>query len=272
MTDVVMGAFDFCGGFRDTIRAAQDAGSAVQSDLCGGFRDVIRATQSIQSDLCSGFRDGTKATQDAASRIQSDLCSGFRDGQKSLHDAEARIIGELCDTGRTIERVGGDNKLTTERNGGETRAAVERNGGETRAVVERDGCATRAVVRETTCDIEKSLRDGFGVARVDSVSGFKDALRDAERIHHQTLLNQEKIAAAAQLTAFQNQAALSKQLAECCCEQKELIRAQADETRSLVRQLDNDRTARELQDTKNELAMLRLRSTLPPAPVASTCI
>ena len=187
-----------------------------------------------------------------------DFCDGFRDNAKYVHDAEARISAQTCDIRGAVERTGGEGRITTE----------------------RDGSNTRAVVRETTCDIEKSTRDGFSTARVDVVSGFKDSLRDAERIAAASmlaqekiaaanqlsqeriaaagLLSQEKLAAAAALLAHQNKCDLAAQIAECCCEQKALALAQGEATRALVMKVDCDRTARELQDTKNELAMFRL--------------
>jgi hypothetical protein len=60
--------------------------------------------------------------------------------------------------------------------------------------------------------------------------------------------------------------------ADFCCEQKELTRAQAEETRALVSRFDNDRTARELQDAKHELAMRRLRSTIVSFPPPSSTV
>lgn len=65
-----------------------------------------------------------------------------------------------------------------------------------------------------------------------------------------TQLAIERTAAAAALAHCQNTAALQAAIAECCCEVKELIRAEADKTRETVRDIELHRTQTELADLK----------------------
>jgi len=76
----------------------------------------------------------------------------------------------------------------------------------------------------------------------------------------------------AELSAVKNAAAIAKQLAECCCEQKELTRFEGEKTRQLLlSQKEQDlRDAR--QREHEELVALRLRSSLLPPPVAAVSL
>lgn len=60
----------------------------------------------------------------------------------------------------------------------------------------------------------------------------------------------ERTAAAAALAHCQNAAALQAAIAACCCDVKELIRAEADKTRETVRDIELHRTQTELADLK----------------------
>lgn len=72
--------------------------------------------------------------------------------------------------------------------------------------------------------------------------------------------------------ADRNTAALQASLAECCCEQKELIIERTGRTEGLIRQLDEDRVREELRFAREELTALRLRASLAPPPVAAVAL
>lgn len=72
------------------------------------------------------------------------------------------------------------------------------------------------------------------------------------------ILAVEKTAAAGQLFAAQNTADIRRDLAECCCEIKELVREEGTRTRELVNSLELSRVRDALADAKNELLAVRL--------------
>ncbi len=83
----------------------------------------------------------------------------------------------------------------------------------------------------------------------------------------------------AALAAERNQAALSKQIAECCCENKMLILEQTatllakdDCTQALIRNLEQDRLRDELNDAKRREELMKLRASLLPPLIPSVCV
>lgn len=79
-----------------------------------------------------------------------------------------------------------------------------------------------------------------------------------EKIGSANQLQASQNFAALQLQASQNAAALAKDMAECCCEIKELIRAEGAATREQARSIEAARHAVELVDAKNEILALKL--------------
>lgn len=71
----------------------------------------------------------------------------------------------------------------------------------------------------------------------------------------------EKLGSASQLFAAQNHAAALAQAAACCCEIKELVRAENGQTRDLINSVEANRVRAELADAKNELLAIRLAGT-----------
>ena len=75
-----------------------------------------------------------------------------------------------------------------------------------------------------------------------------------------------------ELDAAKHAAEIAKQLAECCCEMKELVIEKTNGTDDLIRKLDEQRVRDELAKTREELMALKIRATIPPLPVASVCV
>lgn len=73
-----------------------------------------------------------------------------------------------------------------------------------------------------------------------------------------TALAIEKTAAASALEGHKNTATLAAQLAECCCEIKELVRAEACTTRELINSVEAGRIRDQLADAKQELLIAKL--------------
>lgn len=120
-----------------------------------------------------------------------------------------------------------------ERNGGETRTSVERNAGEINAHMDR---IQIALLRETG-DIRKEASDHKGEVMLDA----------AKNMHALTL------------QAAQNTADASRQLAECCCEMKELVRAENTATREVIASNEQSRLRDALNAANQRLLLLRAR-------------
>lgn len=123
--------------------------------------------------------------------------------------------------------------------------------------------ATLQTLREITSDIHKNARD---------------IEVNVEKSGRATELATEKTAAALGLqaaTGFSavalahatNTAAIQMAIAECCCETKELIRAEAGATRDLINSIEKDRLTAALSAAKDEINYLKLKVALPTLPV-----
>ncbi len=77
---------------------------------------------------------------------------------------------------------------------------------------------------------------------------------------------------AIELDAARHAAELAKQIAECCCEQKELTRQMADDTQRLILKLDEQRVRDQLRKTEGELETLKLRASLLPQLVPAVTL
>ena len=82
-----------------------------------------------------------------------------------------------------------------------------------------------------------------------------DTLIAVEKTAAATNLAIEKTHAASQLLAVQNAAAQAKQLADCCCELKELTKEENSKTRDLI-------NAIQLKNCQDELAEFKLREAI----------
>lgn len=142
---------------------------------------------------------------------------------------------------------------------------------------------TSADIRKDLCDDTQSVRKDIGDSRTDTVVGFKEQLATAyqiegraqveaaknaaaaalqlcEKTHQlsdqatgffgQSQVEAVKNAAAAALTAATNKAELSAQIAECCCELKQLITAEGVSTRALINQNTVDNLRDQLRATQ----------------------
>lgn len=69
----------------------------------------------------------------------------------------------------------------------------------------------------------------------------------------------EKVAAAINLNIEKTAAASALKLSECCCEIKELIRAEGEKTRDLANAIERDRQSVLLADAKTELLIANLK-------------
>jgi len=111
---------------------------------------------------------------------------------------------------------------------------VHQNAKSTDVAVERNGRSAELATEKTAAAVNVAL-----------VQGFKDSRYDAAV----------------------NTAAVQAAIAACCCEVKELVRAQAADTQLLIRTIESDRVRDQLATANSEITMLKLKLALPAIPV-----
>jgi hypothetical protein len=144
---------------------------------------------------------------------------------------------------------------------------------------ERVAAAGAAADAINVSNTQNLLISGFKDGRFDAatltasilqnqVSGFKDGRYDAATLAASILQSQVVGFKDGRYDAAVNAAAIQKQISDCCCELKERIGAEGDETRALINSVDARRSDRELVDAKGEVTLLKLQlSARVPATV-----
>lgn len=123
--------------------------------------------------------------------------------------------------------------------------------------------ATDSLRRDLVNQTE-TIRSGLNnvISAVDHVGSANAlAIRDSaaatslaiQQTSSATLAAIDRTASSAQLQASQNFAALSKQMSECCCEIKEKIASDGQQTRDLINRLETDRLLAENAELRAEL-------------------
>jgi len=209
--------------------------------------------------------------------IVLDNKSGYSYCEKGLTDKDAAFItsqAELADSHRNIiaanrETVDGTRHLVDQvgRNAVEIKNADLSNA--TRflilekelcnireslgTAIERNGRSTELAVEKTAAATQLSLCSGFKdtalAVQTTAAAGLLEATKNAAAAALAAATN----AAAAALTACTNTAAIQAAIAECCCEQKELIKSEANATRDLINSLNTQTLQRELSDAKSQI-------------------
>jgi len=134
------------------------------------------------------------------------VSNNVADGTRDTIQAIGDAKGDIIGNQRQAELITLD---AINRNGSDTRFAVERNGGDTRTAIERNSYETRDLVRQG------DTANALGICGVQ---------RQIGEVKYE----------------------LSRQLADCCCELKEMMAAQ-----------ELDRTRTELSDAKAKIAVLQ---------------
>lgn len=175
--------------------------------------------------------------------------------------------------GRSVtERFGFANLEATRKEGHETREDVDKFGFRTQDAVERYGLKNLEATKDSLKDLLISTKDDLKNVLISQKDDIKDLLISNKNDFRDVLLKSCQVEKDmllqfkdAQLVAMENKAALQAQIAECCCEQKELTRAEGSATRDLIRAENETR----LRDKIAHLQQQLLRSTILPLPTAA---
>ncbi len=131
--------------------------------------------------------------------------------------------------------------------------STERNGGEGRLVTERTAGETRLVVHQSAAEIRELVNDKATV----NLIAIKDTQHQVTKEACETRQQEAEHFAAIQLEACKNNSAVLAAIAECCCEQKELTRAEASATRELILSQNASSLATQLADAKLTIALAK---------------
>ncbi len=270
--------------FGDTVCAVKDAEA-----------DVVRTVKDAQADLerSSGlhYADNVRTVKDAEARILKDAGDKFINVIQDVKDAESRLmkdagdkfinlVQDVKDAESRLLKDSGDKFIQTIQDVKEVEIAVERSKGKVVEAIrqsefegEKSHSRTRERMDAEFRHLERDVYRGFDESKVTAYKLAMDADKTACANQMQTLLQfkdqallSEKLAAHQELLAEKLAAAAAAQAAECCCELKEKIGAEADETRALINRIETDRLRDKAAKAENQLAAYFARGVAPVVP------
>lgn len=203
----------------------------VSHELCEGFSGV-------EGSLNAGFRDVTaQVTHNSEANAHS---FGDVKTQNALYSGETqRLVQLTSDNGQRLTQLVGDNVLRQNQlTSDATQRLMQSVANITDTLILTNASESRIQVEKISAELR---------VQADK-NAFENLLQFKE-----VQITQERIAAAAARDAAANAAAIAAQLCECCCELKEKISAEADETRELLNATKMQDLRDSLADAKNRL-------------------
>lgn len=213
----------------------------------------------ILLDQKDGHREGYTGKDAAAlagMHILNDIHTGSAAGIRETAEASRNGIRETAEVGR-------HNIRETSETSRHLADLVTRNLAAIKDADIHDAdrlCSSTKQLLDSLCEVKEDIKDheirnadrfravekDFGQVRFEMVSGFKESLLDSAKNTAAIQLEASKNAAAAALAACTNTAAIQAAIAECCCEQKELLNSL--NTQNLQRELSDAKAAGQSQD------------------------
>lgn len=176
----------------------------------------------------------------------------------------------------STERFGITNLTSTEKGSAATQVGIERVGAALGVNVEKGVAALGVAIEKIGAANEVAFKENlFELAKLNGQNELENAknygniqLLQEKNYGHIQILSEKQTriieveglrnTKAIELQADRNTAAIQAAIAACCCENRELTRAEGAATRDLIRELDNNRTREALSDAKSEILALRL--------------
>ena len=162
----------------------------------------------------------------------------------SYHANQVSLGEQIREVNTSVEKNGAANSLATEKLGAAGQLTTEKTTAGLGIQAEKTAAAINLAIEKTHAASQLAVEKTAAANQYTTMVGFKDAL----------------------LQASVNTSDIRKDIAECCCEMKELILREACATREFVQGLDTLNKAVSLVDAKNELLALRLASGNGNAP------
>lgn len=174
----------------------------------------------------------------------------------SAGDIRELVASRSGETDRLVEKGTGHTSTLVERVGGQINTHLERVNGHLSASIEKNACEGQATTVAQSQQLQNLMIQQANLASVQAQTFFAATNLAIEKTAAAQVLEATKNAAASTLLAVQNHAAAMAAAAECCCELKELIRADGDKTRDLVTRYNADSLAIQLADAKAKILQL----------------
>lgn len=171
--------------------------------------------------------------------------------ERSLSEQTRDVIEGVSDVSLTVEKIGAAGVLATNVAAGTLGVAIEKT-----------SAAALLATNVVGQQIQNTLLSQFNATNVQQLTFFNALNVQAEKNVAATNLAIEKSAAAATLLATQNHAEALRQAAECCCELKELIRAENGQTRELIRDSETQRLRDALAASQNEVNLFKINASV----------
>lgn len=240
------------------LKETSDGTRFVLKEVCDASRDGISATT-------SEGRAGVAATTDSTWKVSKDV----RDEGRSVHAAVHEVDEAVCELGKLVS---GEARFLSKAIA-DMNVEIAEASAEGQLTTERAANGLRNAVDASFANTQNLLINGFKDGRYDAAANTAsiqlEAAKNASAIALAQCTNTAAIqleaaknAAAAALASCQNTAAILAAQEKCCCELKELVRAEGASGRDLQRAIESSRQESELRDAKAEV--FYLKSRVPP--------
>jgi hypothetical protein len=166
-----------------------------------------------------------------------------------------------------VLKTGSDILSSQERTSSRTVAAVERNGGEVKVAHQSIAQETRAQIFQHHISNQVGQKDivindnqNTGKIELQSSNYFGKTQLDISAVKSKLELQASNNTAAIQIESVKNKNTLSAQLAECCCELKQIVTSSAQSTQQVLHEIENNRIRDALSAATTENLISKLSS------------
>ncbi len=268
----------------------KDAQAGLERSTGMHYAGTLEAVKDAQADLERSTGLHYAGTIGAVKDAQADLerSGGFHFAEtlESIKDSYADTVKTLKDTEAQLDRASGNRYADILRTVKDSEVNLERSSALTRDVVRQSELAvekSRAKIVEEIKDFEfenckelgmvkDSIQDARKELLFNQVTGFKDNIlefKNTQNIMYQLAAAAEKTACQNQmqtLLQFKDQAMLSerlaaqasKELAECCCEIRQLVTSDGQRTREALAAQELDRLRERASKAEQQVTLLQL--------------
>lgn len=201
----------------------------------------------------------TQDIKDAEARLQTSAGDRFINTIQDIKDAETRLNSASADRFIHIVQDIKENATAVALAGAHTVETVK----DVEFQLEKGHAQTRDEMQKSFKSSEVEMLKQFEWAQdkraeyeLRNMSQFKDQALLSEKLYASQALLSERLAAQA-----------ASKAAECCCEIKELVRADGDRTRALINDLEHDRLRDKAEKAESALAAYFSAKVSPVVPV-----
>ena len=179
----------------------------------------------------------------------------------SIHVNSAAILA-------AVERNGSANINATERSTNELSNLITHGTGEIKTAQQAIAGETRKQISENHAEVITTSKDilinenkNTGKILLQASNNAGKGELDIASVKTKLELQAAKNAADIQLEALKNKNSISAQLAECCCELKQIVQSAAQTTQQVIQEIENNRIRDALSAINTENLITRLGSS-----------